>query len=146
MKEQCTVELQKIYDDPHISPLLQEVCEYYASHNDYENGTYQEEIEPREIVEPVYMLFLLQRRESVLDELQYISRHYPNLFSEVSELYNLILVNMVIRPLEEDTAGRLSHALDDRLSPEQLLNKIEELTDRYDDLSEALDRFYSFIH
>ncbi len=146
MKESYTNELQKLYDDNHVCPLLQEVCEYYASKQDYEDGSYKEEIEPREIVEPVYMLFLLQRRESILDELNYISRRYPELFSAVSGLYNNILVHMDIRPLEEENSKRLSNAIDAKYSADQITGKIEELSDIYEEMSEALDPFYSWLH
>ena len=139
-------ELQKLYDNPKVGTLVQEICEYYATRQDYEDGSYIEEIEPEEIVESVYMLFLLQRRETMLDELQSISKRYPNLFTAISGLYNTILIHMDVRPLEKENATRLSLAISEKASPEQIVNKIEELTDRYDDLSEALDPFYSWLH
>ncbi len=146
MKESYTNELQKLYDDTHVSPLLQEVCEYYASNEDYEDGSYIEEIEPREIVEPVYMLFLLQRRETILDELGYIRKHYPNLYTTVASLYENILIHMDVRPLEEENSQRLSTALEEKYSPSQILSKIEELADSYEEMSEALDSFYAWLH
>ncbi len=146
MKESINNELHKLYDDTRISPFIQEICEYYATRQDYEDGSYIEEIEPEEIVESVYMLFLLQRRETILDELKSISKRYPNLFTSISCLYNNILIHMDVRPLEKENAIRLSEAIDHKASPEQLVSKIEELTDRYDDLSEALDPFYSWLH
>ena len=146
MNNSYTSELQKLYDDTHVSPLLQEVCEYYASKQDYEDGSYIEEIEPREIVEPVYMLFLLQRRETVIDELRYIMKHYPNLYKAVAALHEKILINMDIRPLEAESSDRLSKAIDEKYSATQITQKIEELADNYEEMSEALDPFYSWLH
>ncbi len=146
MKESINNELHKLYDDTRISPFTQEICEYFATRQDYEDGSYIEEIEPAEIVESVYMLFLLQRRETMLDELQSISKRYPNLFTAIAELYNTIVIHMDVRPLEKENATRLSQAISEKATPEQIVNKIEELTDRYDELSEALDPFYSWLH
>jgi hypothetical protein len=146
MKESINNELHKLYDDTRISPFIQEVCEYYATRQDYEDGSYIDEIEPREIVEPVYTLFILQRRETLLDELGSISKRYPNLFTAIADLYNEILIHMDVRPLEKENASRLSLAISEKASGEQIVGKIEELADRYDDLSEALDPFYSWLH
>ena len=146
MKETTTNELQKLYNDTRINPILVEICEYYASKQDYEDGSYSEEIEPPEIVEPVYTLFLLQRRETILDELRLISRRYPSIFAAISLLYEEILIHMDIRPLEEEKSKILSDAIGGKYTPQQLLQKIEELTDNYEELSEALDKFYSWLH
>ncbi len=146
MKNSYTSELQKLYDDTRVCPLLQEVCEYYASRQDYEDGSYIEEIEPREIVEPVYMLLLLQRRESIIDELSYVMKHYPHLYKGVCALHEEILINMDIRPLEEECSVRLSNAIEGKYSPTQIIQKIEELADNYEEMSEALDPFYSWLH
>ncbi len=146
MKESYTNELHKLYDDTRVSPFIQEICEYYASKQDYEDGSYIDEIESPEIVEPVYTLFLLQRRETLLDELNGVMKHYPNIFSAVSKLYENILIHMDVRPLEAENAERLSQAMEEKVSADLILGKIEELADRYDDLSEALDPFYSWLH
>jgi tetrahydromethanopterin S-methyltransferase subunit B len=53
---------------------------------------------------------------------------------------------MDVRPLEKENASRLSLAISEKASGEQIVGKIEELADRYDDLSEALDPFYSWLH
>ncbi|SDB54944.1 hypothetical protein [Butyrivibrio sp. INlla16] len=146
MNESYTFELQKLYDDPHVSPFIQEVCEYYASKADYGDGSDREEIEPSEIVEPVYTLFLLQRRETLLDELSYIHKKYPHLFASVEQLYEDILIHMDIRPLESETAARLSLALDEKVSAGAITEKIENLCDSYEDIGEALDPFYGWLH
>ena len=146
MKDYYTTELKKLYDDNHVCLLLQEVCEYYSSLEDYEDGSYEDEIEPRKIVEPVYTLFILQRRETMLDEMAYIGKHYPSLFSAISKLYNNILIHMDVCTLEKETAESLSLALDEKFKASQLTEKIEELADNYDELSEALDQFYGWIH
>ncbi|WP_044914139.1 hypothetical protein [Butyrivibrio sp. WCE2006] len=146
MKDLITFELQKLYDDSHVSPFIQELCEYYTYGLDYEDGSYQDEIEPRKIVEPVYTLFLLQRREIFLDELSYIRKKYPHLFSGVEQLYEDILINMDIRILESKCAQKLADALDNKVSSSEILEKIENLCSRYEDFCEALDPFYSWIH
>jgi hypothetical protein len=146
MKESYTNELQKLYDDERVSPFIQEICEYYASSRDYEDGSYIEEIEPQEIVEPVYILFFLQRRETLLDELSYVKKKYPALFEAVTDLYEEILINMDLRALESKSSKRLVKAMDGKIASAQIFDKIEELADRYDELSEALDPFYSWLH
>ena len=146
MKESLTLELQKLYDDSHVSPLVQEVCEYYASGLDYEDGSYMEEIEPREIFEPVYILFLLQRRESYLDEFSYIRKKYPHLFTSVEQLYEDILIHMDVNALEKTNADKLSSALDNKITSEEIFDKINSLCMQKDDISDALDGFCSWIH
>ena len=146
MNESFTLELQKLYDDSHVSPFIQEVCEYYASKADYGDDSDGEDIEPPTIVEPVYTLFLLQRREILLDELTYVRKKYPHLFSAVEQLYEDILVHMDIRPLESETAENLSQAIDGKVSATQITEKIEDLCSRYEDLYEALDPFYAWFH
>ncbi|WP_408069756.1 hypothetical protein [Butyrivibrio sp. JL13D10] len=146
MKESFTLELQKLYDDTHVSPLVQEVCEYYASGIDYEDGSYMEEIEPREIFEPVYTLFLLQRRESILDELSYVRKKYPHLFTCVEQLYEDILIHMDVSSLEKENVQKLISALNDKPDSDEIFNKIESLCSRYENISDALDAFCSWIH
>ena len=146
MNESFTLELQKLYDDSHVSPFIQEVCEYYASKADYGEDEGRDDIEPSKIVEPVYTLFLLQRREILLDELIYIRKKYPHLFLAVEQLYEDILIHMDIRPLEAENAERLSHALDEKASATDITEKIEALCSIHEDLLEALDPFYDWLH
>ena len=146
MNESFTLELQKLYDDSHVSPFIQEVCEYYASKADYGDGSGSADIEPPTIVEPVYTLFILQRREILLDELSFVRKKYPHLFSSVEQLYEDILIHMDIRPLESETAERLSKALEEKVSASQITEKIEDLCSQYEDLCEALDPFYVWLH
>ncbi|WP_155829699.1 hypothetical protein [Butyrivibrio sp. AC2005] len=146
MKESFTLELQKLYDDSHVSPLVQEVCEYYASGLDYEDGSYMEEIEPREIFEPVYTLFLLQNREGSLYELSYIHKKYPHLFTSVEQLYEDILIHMDVNALETENAKKLSEALNSKTTSEEIFTKINSLCAQNDDISDALDAFCSWIH
>ncbi|WP_155834000.1 hypothetical protein [Butyrivibrio sp. VCD2006] len=146
MNESFTIELQKLYDDSHVSPFIQEICEYYASKSDYDDGEGMDDIEPSEIVEPIYTLFLLQRRETLLDELSFVRKKYPHLFTCVEQLYEDILIHMDIRPLEAENAKRLSKALDEKVSADQITEKIEDLCSRTEDLCEALDPFYEWIH
>ena len=65
MSEKKIDELQKLYDNPRIGAFVQEICEYYATSDSYEDNSYQEEIEPRDLTEAVYTLFCLQCRERV---------------------------------------------------------------------------------
>ena len=68
MDEKIFDELQKLYDNQRLGELVQEICEYYATKESYENNSYEDEIEPSEIVESAYILFCLQSREQILDE------------------------------------------------------------------------------
>lgn len=146
MKDYYTLELQKLYDDSHVSPLVQEICEYYASVLDYEDGSYMEEFEPRDILEPVYLLFLLQRREQILDEFSYVHKKYPHLFTCVEQLYEDILIHMDVNALENNAADRLVAALNNKITSEDVFNKLESLCERHDDISEAIDEFCAWIH
>ena len=146
MNDSYLNDLKKIYDDNKTSPFIQEVCEYFATKQEYEDGSYTEEIEPAQIVEPVYTLFMLQRRENILDELAYIRKKYPDLFSYVNPLYENILIHMDTQSLEDENAKKLCAALENKISSEDIKSKIENLTDTYEDLSEALDKFYSYLH
>lgn len=146
MNDSYINELKKIYDDKKVSPFIQEVCEYFATRQEYNDESYTQEIEPKEIVEPVYTLFMLQRRELILDELSYVRKRYPNLFSYVEPLYENILVHMDMRSLEEENALRLSMAIDNKVSSSDISAKVENLTDSCEDLTEALDKFYSYLH
>ena len=51
MSENKFDELQKLYDNSRIGSLVQEICEYFATKDGYEDNSYQDEIEPPEIVE-----------------------------------------------------------------------------------------------
>ena len=93
MNDKKIDELQKLYDNSKVGALVQEICEYYATRDDYEDNSYQEEIEPHEVVESVYILFCLQSREQILDEFSLIQKKYPSLYTCVSALYNILLVN-----------------------------------------------------
>ena len=146
MKESFTLELQKLYDDSHVSPLVQEVCEYYASGLDYEDGSYMEEIEPRQILEPVYTLFLLQRRESILDEFTYIRKKYPHLFGCAEQLYEDILIHMDVNALEKENAKKLSDALSGKVTPDEISLKIDSVCGLNEDIFDAFDAFCSWIH
>jgi hypothetical protein len=146
MNDSYTNELKKLYDDAKVCSLLQEVCEYYATRSGYEDNSLEDEIEPREIVEPVYMLFLLQQREQILDELNYICKRYPNLFSAIKPLYDDILVHMDVRPLESENAHRLSVAMDGKVASAQIYDEIERICSRCENLSEAVDEFYGWLH
>ncbi len=146
MNDSYINDLKKLYDDKKVSQFIQEVCEYYATKHEYEDGSYTEEIEPREIVEPVYTLFILQRRELILDELSYVRKRYPNLFAYVEPLYQNILIHMDMRSLESENANRLHIAMNEKVSSAEIFDKVEALTGTYDDLSEALDKFYGWLH
>ena len=57
MSEKIFDELQKLYDNSKVGALVQEICEYYATRAGYEDSSYEDEIEPTEIVESAYILF-----------------------------------------------------------------------------------------
>ena len=91
MNEKKLDELQKLYDNPRIGAFVQEICEYYATSDSYEDNSYQDEIEPRDLTEAVYTLFCLQCREQILDELSLVSRKYPGVYESVKTLHNKLL-------------------------------------------------------
>ncbi|MBQ2610417.1 MAG: hypothetical protein II586_08680, partial [Butyrivibrio sp.] len=107
MNDKKIDELQKLYDNSKVGALVQEICEYYATRDDYEDNSYQEEIEPHEVVESVYILFCLQSREQILDEFSLIQKKYPSLYTCVIALYNNLLVNMDYRRLETCSAQKI---------------------------------------
>ena len=145
MNEKIFDELQKLYDNNKIGALVQEICEYYATKDSYEDGSYEDEIEPPEIVENAYILFCLQSREQILDEFALVRKKYPELYSCVSDLHSTILVNMDYRSLEEKSALAISGHLVDTTTDE-ILNRVESFTRTSENLSEALDKFYKWLH
>ena len=66
MSEKKYDELQKLYDNPKIGALVQEICEYYVTNDGFADDSSQDELEPHEIVEAVYLLFCLQCRECLV--------------------------------------------------------------------------------
>ncbi len=138
-------ELQKLYNNSKIGSLVQEICEYYATSEDYEDNSYQNEIEPTEIVESVYILFCLQSREQILDELSIVQKKYPELYQTVSGMHNTLLINMDYRLLEEKCSKKIvEHAKDTSL--EEVLSHVDNYTRTSDSLSEAMDKFYTWLH
>ena len=93
MSEKIFDELQKLYDNSKVGALVQEICEYYATSDSYEDNSYQDEIEPRDLTEAVYTLFCLQCREQILDEFALVRKKYPTLYEPVSGFHNTLLVN-----------------------------------------------------
>ncbi len=145
MNEKIFDELQKLYDNDKIGALVQEICEYYATKENYEDGSYEDEIEPPEIVESAYILFCLQCREQILDEFALVRKKYPALYETVKDLHSTLLVNMDYHSLEEKNAGALAQQLDDT-PREEILTKVETFARSSKNLSEALDKFYTWLH
>ncbi|SCY52702.1 hypothetical protein SAMN02910451_02951 [Butyrivibrio hungatei] len=145
MNDKKIDELQKLYDNSKVGALVQEICEYYATRDDYEDNSYQEEIEPHEVVESVYILFCLQSREQILDEFSLIQKKYPSLYTCVSALYNNLLVNMDYRRLETCSAQKIAEYVGD-ISSDEVLSQADSFSRSESSLSEAMDKFYSWLH
>lgn len=145
MNDKKIDELQKLYDNSKVGALVQEICEYYATRDDYEDNSYQEEIEPHEVVESVYILFCLQSREQILDEFSLIQKKYPSLYTCVSALYNNLLVNMDYRQLETCSAQKIAEYAGD-ISSDEVLSRADSFSRSESSLSEAMDKFYSWLH
>lgn len=138
-------ELQKLYDNKKVGDLVQEICEYYATGDAYEDNSFQEEIEPPELVESVYLLFCLQSREQILDEFALIRKKYPNLYASVESIHNTLLVNMDYRALEDDCCRKIS-AYAAGASKADVLSHAESTVRTSENLSGALDKFYTWLH
>ncbi len=173
MEEKILEELQKLYDNSRIGALVQEICEYFATKDNYEDGSYEDEIEPPEITEAVYTLFCLQAREQILDELTLVSKKFPALYERVRDFHQLLLVNMDCKSLEESSAKAiLQYSVSGRSSgtdvssqidvssqemadagesisaadTARILDQVELCVRTTDSLSEALDKFYRYLH
>ncbi len=145
MSEKKFDELQKLYDNSKVGDLVQEICEYYATLDGYEDNSYQDEIEPPEIVESIYLLFCLQSREQILDELSIVQKKYPDLYSSVSGMHNTLLINMDYRMLESECGQKIAdHAKDTSL--EEVLQHADTYARSSQNLSEAVDKFYKWLH
>ncbi len=145
MNEKIFDELQRSYDNEKLGALVQEICEYYATRDSYECGSYQEEIEPPEIVESAYILFCLQSREQILDEFSVVRRKYPNLYTCIENLHSTLLVNMDYSALERSCSKTISDYAKDT-SAEEVSSQAEMFSRSSDNLSEALDKFYKWLH
>ncbi len=143
MNQQRIDELQKLYDNKKIGALVQEICEYYATRDNYESGSYEDEIEPPEIVEAAYILFCLQSRERILDEFDLVRKKYPALHECVKDLHNTLLINMDYSALERDSAK----AIADRSgrSDQEILSRVDITSRSSQNLSEALDSFFKWL-
>jgi hypothetical protein len=145
MSEKKFEELQKLYDNTKVGSLVQEICEYYATKDSYEDNSYQDEIEPPEIVESVYLLFCLQSREQILDELSIVQKKYPDLYQSISGMHNTLLVNMDYRAIENECGNKIS-SYARNTSVDQVLSQAEICSRSSKNLSEALDKFYTWLH
>lgn len=143
MSENKIDELQKLYDNKKIGALVQEICEYYATRDNYEDNSYEDEIEPPEIVEAAYILFCLQSREQILDEFDIVRKRYPALYLGVQNLHNTLLVNMDYRTLEEKSAGAISEK--SGRPKDEIIMQVETFCRVSDNLSEALDKFFKWL-
>lgn len=138
-------ELQKLYDNSKVGALVQEICEYYATNEDPGDGSSEDALEPREVVDAVYLLFCLQSREQILDEFNIVRKRYPDLYTSVSSLHNTLLVSMDYRALEADCCQKISaYAVD--TSKEEVLAHADTFVRTGENLSEAVDKFYSWLH
>ena len=145
MSEKIFDELQKLYDNPKVGALVQEICEYYATRVGYEDSSYEEEIEPHEIVEAAYLLFCLQSREQILDEFALVRKKYPTLYEPVSGFHNTLLVNMDYLGLESACAVKIAGYAKDTTEKE-VLSHVESTARSSENLSEGLDKFYKWLH
>ncbi len=145
MDEKIFDELQKLYDNKRLGELVQEICEYYATKDNYEDNSYEDEIEPPEIVESAYILFCLQSREQILDEFAIVRKKYPSIYEKISSLCDTILVNMDYHSLEEKSAATIAGYLE-KSSVSDILDHVETFSRSSESLSEALDKFYKYIH
>ena len=145
MSEKIIDELQKLYDNDRIGDLVQEICEYYVTRNSYLDGSYENEIEPPEIMESSYILFCLQCREQILDELMLVKRKYPSVYSAISGFHNTLLINMDYRSLEKEKAKVIAGFVKGTTADE-VLRQIESNCLSSKNLSEGLDKFFSWIH
>jgi hypothetical protein len=145
MSENKFDELQKLYDNSRIGSLVQEICEYFATKDGYEDNSYQDEIEPPEIVESVYLLFCLQSRERILDEFAIVQKKYPDLYQSVSGMHNTLLINMDYRALEKECGSKIASYVKDT-SSEQVISQVDSCSRSSENLSEALDKFYTWLH
>ena len=119
--------------------MVQEICEYYATRGD------EDEIEPHEIVESVYILFCLQSREQILDEFALVRKKYPTLYEPVAEFHNTLLVNMDYGRLESECAVKIADYAKDTTEKE-VLSHADTFARSSENLSEGLDKFYSWLH
>ena len=145
MSEKIFDELQKLYDNEKIGALVQEICEYFATKGNYEDNSYEDEIEPPMIVESSYVLFCLQSREQILDEFSIVRKKYPSVYESVSAFHNRLLVNMNYIALEEESAGIIAGNIVDT-SVKEILSHVDSFARSSQNLSEALDKFYSWLH
>ena len=143
MDQQRIDELQKLYDNKKIGALVQEICEYYATRDNYESGSYEDEIEPPEIVEAAYILFCLQSREHILDEFDLVRKKYPALHECVKDLHDTLLINMDYSSLERDSAKAI--AAKSGRSCEEILSRVDIASRSSQNLSEALDGFFKWL-
>lgn len=138
-------ELQKLYDNSKVGALVQEICEYFVTNEDPEDDSEDTSIEPKEVVNAVYMLFCLQSREQILDEFAIVRKRYPELYTAVSSFHENLLVNMDYRALEDDCCLKISAYAADT-SKEEVLAHADTFVRSCDNLSEAVDRFYTWLH
>ena len=145
MSEKIFDELQKLYDNSKVGALVQEICEYYATRVGYEDDSYEDEIEPHEIVESAYILFCLQSREQILDEFAIVRKRYPTLYEPVGAFHNNLLINMDYGRLEGECAARIANYVKDTTEKE-VLSHVETFARSSENLSEGLDKFYGWLH
>ncbi len=145
MDEKIFDELQKLYDNNKIGSLVEEICEYCATNYSAEDDSYEDEIEPPEIVESAYLLFCLQRREQILDEFAIVRKKYPELYTCVNSLHETLLINMDYSALEKKCSKTIADYADG-VSESDVLSQVDTSIRTSDNLSEALDKFYKWLH
>ena len=145
MSEKIFDELQKLYDNSKVGALVQEICEYYATRVGYEDSSYEDEIEPHDIVESAYILFCLQSREQILDECARVRNKEPTLYEPVAAFHTNLLINMDFGRLESDCAVKIAGYAKDTTEKE-VLSHVETLARSSENLSEGLDKFYGWLH
>ena len=138
-------ELQKLYDSTKIGSLVQEICEYYSTQDGYEDNSYQDEIEPTEIVESIYVLFCLQSREQILYEMSLVQKKFPAIYSSIKSLHNTLLINMDYQTLEKSCAEKIS-SYAKNTTCEEVLSHADSFSRSSNSLAEAEDKFYTWLH
>ena len=144
MDEKIYDDLQKLYDNKKIGALVQEICEFYATNDSYEDNSYEDELEPGDVTEASYILFCLQSREQILDEFTIVRKKYPALYESVSALSEKLLINMDYMGLEKDCSLKISEYYQ-KVSSEEIISQAESFCRSSADLSEALDKFYKWL-
>ena len=84
-------------------------------------------------------------REQILDEFAIVRKRYPTLYEPVGAFHNNLLINMDYGRLESECATRIANYAKDTTEKE-VLSHVETFARSSENLSEGLDKFYSWLH